>query len=129
MITRPAFGQYVQKCIRRGDPDAAEYVNASTKKGVGQQANGGTDNHDAGGGPAQGEQVFERAVHQRGTPDQHDIGRRHDLAGLIGGPEYGLAVLNNAPPEALLLALTILSPAGQKVLADHGFHPVALPAE
>jgi ABC-type molybdate transport system substrate-binding protein len=45
------------------------------------------------------------------------------------GPEYGLAVLNNAPPEALLLALTILSPQGQKVLADHGFHPVTLPSE
>jgi ABC-type molybdate transport system substrate-binding protein len=45
------------------------------------------------------------------------------------GPEYGLAVLSNAPPEALLLALTILSPAGQKVLAHRGFHPVALPAE
>ncbi len=45
------------------------------------------------------------------------------------GPEYGLAVLRNAPPEALLLALTILSPAGQKVLADHGFRPVTLPSE
>ena len=45
------------------------------------------------------------------------------------GPEYGLAVLKNAPPEALLLALTILSPAGQKVLAEHGFRPVALPSE
>ncbi len=45
------------------------------------------------------------------------------------GPEYGLAVLNNAPPEALLLALTILSPQGQTVLADRGFHPVTLPSE
>jgi molybdate transport system substrate-binding protein len=45
------------------------------------------------------------------------------------GPEYGLAVIKNAPPEALLLALTILSPAGQKVLAEHGFRPVALPSE
>jgi molybdate transport system substrate-binding protein len=45
------------------------------------------------------------------------------------GPEYGLAVLNNAPPEALLLALTILSPQGQKVLADRGFRPIALPSE
>lgn len=45
------------------------------------------------------------------------------------GPEYGLAMLNNAPPEALLLAQTILSPAGQKVLADRGFQPVALPDE
>jgi hypothetical protein len=29
----------------------------------------------------------------------------------------------------MLLALAILSPAGQKVLADRGFRPVALPAE
>ena len=45
------------------------------------------------------------------------------------GPEYGLAVLKDARPEAILLALAILSPAGQKVLADRGFRPVALPAE
>jgi molybdate transport system substrate-binding protein len=45
------------------------------------------------------------------------------------GPEYGLAVLKDAPPEALLLALTILSPQGQKTLADHGFRPVALPSD
>jgi hypothetical protein len=38
-------------------------------------------------------------------------------------------VLKDARPSAQMLALTILSPAGQKVLADHGFHPVALPAE
>ena len=44
------------------------------------------------------------------------------------GPEYGLAVLKDARPGALMLALTILSPAGQKVLADRGFRPVALPA-
>jgi ABC-type molybdate transport system substrate-binding protein len=45
------------------------------------------------------------------------------------GPEYGLAVLKNARPEAMLLALTILSPIGQKTLADRGFRPVALPSE
>ena len=45
------------------------------------------------------------------------------------GPEYALAVLKDAQPRAPMLALTILSPAGQKVLAEHGFHPVALPAE
>jgi molybdate transport system substrate-binding protein len=50
-------------------------------------------------------------------------------ASLQVGPEYALAVLNNAPPDALLLALTILSPQGQKVLAERGFHPVALPSE
>ena len=31
--------------------------------------------------------------------------------------------------EAMLLALTILSPVGQKILADRGFRPVALPSE
>jgi molybdate transport system substrate-binding protein len=46
---------------------------------------------------------------------------------LAVGPQYALAVMKNARPEAMLLALTILSPSGQKVLAAHGFKPVALP--
>jgi ABC-type molybdate transport system substrate-binding protein len=45
------------------------------------------------------------------------------------GPEYGLAVLKDAPPAALLLALTILSPKGQQILALHGFRPVTLPSD
>jgi molybdate transport system substrate-binding protein len=45
------------------------------------------------------------------------------------GPEYALAVLKDARPGAQMLALTILSPAGQTILAAHGFQPVALPAE
>jgi molybdate transport system substrate-binding protein len=45
------------------------------------------------------------------------------------GPEYGLAVMKDAPPAAMLLALIILSPVGQKVLADRGFRPVTLPRE
>ncbi len=45
------------------------------------------------------------------------------------GPEYGLAVLKDARPDAALLALTILSPAGQKIMADHGFRPVTLPTD
>jgi molybdate transport system substrate-binding protein len=45
------------------------------------------------------------------------------------GPEYGLAVLKDARPGAEMLALTILSPAGQKILADRGFRPVNLPSE
>jgi hypothetical protein len=32
-----------------------------------------------------------------------------------------------AKPEAMPLALTILSPAGQKILAANGFRPVASP--
>ena len=46
---------------------------------------------------------------------------------LTVGPQYGLAVMKDAKPEAMLLALTILSPAGQKILAAGGFRPVALP--
>jgi molybdate transport system substrate-binding protein len=45
------------------------------------------------------------------------------------GPEYGLAVIKDARPESMLLALTILSPVGQKILADRGFGPVTLPSE
>ena len=35
------------------------------------------------------------------------------------GPGCGLAVMKDAPQETMLLALTILSPAGQKILLDH----------
>jgi molybdate transport system substrate-binding protein len=47
---------------------------------------------------------------------------------LSVGPQYGLAVLKDAKPAALLLALTILSPEGQAVLVKNGFKPVGLPA-
>jgi molybdenum ABC transporter molybdate-binding protein len=43
------------------------------------------------------------------------------------GPEYGLAVLKGAEAKAKDLALFILSPAGQAILAKRGFVPVALP--
>jgi molybdate transport system substrate-binding protein len=49
--------------------------------------------------------------------------------GLRVGPEYGLAVLNDARPAAALLALTILSPEGQKIMVGWGFRPVTLPSE
>jgi ABC-type molybdate transport system substrate-binding protein len=49
-------------------------------------------------------------------------------AELQVGPQYGLAVLKDARPEAALLALTILSPEGQAILARNGFKPVGLPA-
>jgi molybdate transport system substrate-binding protein len=44
------------------------------------------------------------------------------------GPEYGLAVIKDAPPAASSLALKILSPEGQQILAQHGFRPVTLPS-
>ncbi len=47
---------------------------------------------------------------------------------LSVGPQYGLAVLKDAKTTALLLALTILSPEGQAILARSGFRPVGLPA-
>jgi hypothetical protein len=48
---------------------------------------------------------------------------------LQTGPEYGLAGLKDAHPAASLLALTILSPEGQKIMAQRGFRPVTLPSE
>ncbi len=48
---------------------------------------------------------------------------------LSVGADYGLIVLEGAPPEAWRLALYILSPAGQSVLARYGFESGALPAE
>ena len=45
------------------------------------------------------------------------------------GPEYGLTVLRDAHPAASLLALFILSPEGQKIMAQRGFKPVTLPSE
>lgn len=43
------------------------------------------------------------------------------------GPQYGMAVLKGARPEALLLALRIMSPEGQAILERNGFKPIALP--
>ena len=53
------------------------------------------------------------------------------VAGVPGaiatGAEYGLAVLKNAAPETSDFALFMLSPNSQRIFADHGFAPVALP--
>ena len=46
---------------------------------------------------------------------------------LSVGADYGLIVLDGAPVEALRLALHILSPEGQAVLARYGFEAGALP--
>lgn len=48
---------------------------------------------------------------------------------LQTGPEYGLAVMKDAQPAAALLALTILSPEGQKIMAEQGFRPVTSPTD
>jgi ABC-type molybdate transport system substrate-binding protein len=48
-------------------------------------------------------------------------------ASLQVGPQNGLAVMKGTKPEAMLLALRILSPEGQAILARNGFKPIALP--
>jgi molybdate transport system substrate-binding protein len=50
-------------------------------------------------------------------------------ADLQVGPEYGMAVLKDAQPAALELALAILSPQGQKIMTQRGFKPVTLPSD
>ena len=44
------------------------------------------------------------------------------------GPEYGVALIAGARPNASTLMLYILSPAGQATLVRHGFTSVALPS-
>ena len=46
---------------------------------------------------------------------------------LAVGADYGLTVLEDAPQSASQLALYILSPAGQSILAEYGFSTVTLP--
>jgi molybdate transport system substrate-binding protein len=48
---------------------------------------------------------------------------------LAVGADYGLTVIHGARPEAWRFAMFILSPAGQSVLAQHGFATVTRPAE
>jgi ABC-type molybdate transport system substrate-binding protein len=47
---------------------------------------------------------------------------------LAVGADYGLVVLRGAGEAAHLLALHILSPEGQRILARHGFNSPGLPA-
>lgn len=44
-------------------------------------------------------------------------------------PEYGLVALDNCRPEALSFALFVMSAAGQLLLQQFGFMPVALPQQ
>ena len=48
-------------------------------------------------------------------------------AALAVGADYGLVVRKDAPGEAWRLALLILAPEGQSILADYGFTSGALP--
>ncbi|WP_332682526.1 molybdate ABC transporter substrate-binding protein [Bosea sp. (in: a-proteobacteria)] len=49
--------------------------------------------------------------------------------GLAVGADYGLTVLNGASPNGYRLAMFILSPQGQAILAKHGFSAPGLPQE
>jgi molybdate transport system substrate-binding protein len=46
---------------------------------------------------------------------------------IATGPEYGLAILKGAAPQAADFALYMLSPEGQQIFAQFGFAPVGLP--
>ncbi len=61
------------------------------------------------------------------APDA-DVAFTHLPPKLNVGPEYGLAVIKGAKPEAADLALFILSPEGQAILKKNGFVPIALPS-
>jgi molybdate transport system substrate-binding protein len=57
---------------------------------------------------------------QKENPDQQIVALPDSLA---VGADYGLTVVNGAPPAALRLADFIVSPEGQKILEKHGFTP------
>jgi molybdate transport system substrate-binding protein len=63
-------------------------------------------------------------VAQQENPAQHVIALLPELA---VGADYGLTVLNGAPTDAYRLAMFILSPEGQGILAKAGFDAPALP--
>jgi molybdate transport system substrate-binding protein len=46
---------------------------------------------------------------------------------LSVGADYGLIVLDGAPVEAWRLAMFIMAPEGQRLLADYGFVANAVP--
>ncbi|SEE51805.1 ABC-type molybdate transport system, substrate-binding protein [Rhizobiales bacterium GAS191] len=47
---------------------------------------------------------------------------------LSVGPEYGLALMKDASPDAVGFALFVMSTQGQDILARFGFKPVATPS-
>lgn len=59
------------------------------------------------------------------VPDLQIVALPNDLS---VGADYGLIVLRDAPPAAWHLAMYILSPEGQAVLAKYGFDAAARPA-
>ena len=63
---------------------------------------------------------------QKEVPDLQMVALPEELS---VGADYGLVVRKDAPPEAWQLALFILSPAGQAILAGYGFTSGAEPPE
>ena len=61
---------------------------------------------------------------QAETPGQQIVQLPDELA---VGADYGMTVMADAPAAAYRFAMFILSPAGQKVLAKHGFSAPGLP--
>jgi molybdate transport system substrate-binding protein len=48
---------------------------------------------------------------------------------LAVGADYGLTLVDGASPNAMKLAMYILSADGQRILARHGFSAPTLPKE
>jgi molybdenum ABC transporter molybdate-binding protein len=61
---------------------------------------------------------------QREHPTQQVVALPESLA---VGADYGMTVMTGASPGAYRFAMYILSPAGQRILARHGFSAPALP--
>ena len=59
-------------------------------------------------------------IAQKENPGQQIVALPDDLA---VGADYGLTVMNGAPPAARQFADFIVSAAGQKILSGHGFAP------
>jgi len=57
---------------------------------------------------------------QKENPEQQIVALPDNLA---VGADYGLTVINEAPPAAQRFADFIMSPEGQKILTSHGFAP------
>lgn len=119
--------------------EAAQAGAKATLEGKAQQLTGGPDSAKAPEGRNTYGWVMESGqadlfltyctnavLAQREVPDLKIVAVPAELA---VGASYGLIVLDGAPAEAWRLALYILSPAGQEILARYGFESSALPKE
>jgi molybdate transport system substrate-binding protein len=132
-VADPA-GDYTWQMFRLIDkarPGAFATLDAKAKKVDGGPPSNPPDPDPTGSAFARGEinvmiaycSGVERRQHA--TPDAQVV---HVPDSLAVGPEYGLAILDAAPPAAARLAFAILSVEGQATLARFGFDPVGLPS-